>query len=343
MSLAGRGCAALNLNPSPSSRGRITLSAPSRSRSRRRALSRAALVIAATTAGIVLSAIPALAHITVTPGSAPPGSAAVLTFHIPNEEASAYTTRVDMQIPTDHPIAQLLVKPVAGWTIGVRTITLAKPLVTDDGQFTQAVSEVIWSGGRIAPGQFQDFSLSADPLPQGVSQLTFKTIQTYSNGNVVRWIDVAAPGQPEPDHPAPLLTLTAGAAAAGGTAGAGSTAGIAAASSGTASGSASTAPGSDGTARAIAAGGVLIGLLGLALAGLCWQRFKATAVRELPALTRGGNGFVPASAVHHGQEQGNGTDRSQSARPGPESGPPGAARGAPRRKGASGRRGSSNR
>ena len=310
--------------------------APSRSRSRRRALSRAALVIAATTAGIVLWAIPALAHITVTPGSAPPGSAAVLTFHVPNEEASAYTTRVDMQIPTDHPIAQLLVKPVAGWTIGVRTITLAKPLVTDDGQFTQAVSEVIWSGGRIAPGQFQDFSLSADPLPQGVGQLTFKTIQTYSNGDVVRWIDVAAPGQAEPDHPAPLLTLTAGAAAPAGTAGAGSTAGTAAASSGTASGS-------DGTARAIAAGGAAIGLLGLALAGLCWRRFRATVVRELPALDLGGKGFVPASAVHPGQEQGNGTDRSQSARPGPESRPPGAARGAPRRKGASGHRGSSHR
>jgi len=51
----------------------------------------------------------------------------------------------------------------------------------------------IWSGGRIAPGQFQDFSVSADPLPQGVSQLAFKAIQTYSNGDVVRWIDVPQP------------------------------------------------------------------------------------------------------------------------------------------------------
>jgi len=309
----------------------------------RRALSRAAIVCAAATACVALSALPALAHITITPGSATAGSAAVLTFHVPDEEARAYVTRVDMQVPTDHPIAQLLVEPVAGWTISVRTVTLAKPLVTDDGQFTQAVSEVIWSGGRIAPGQFQDFSLSADPLPANVTELAFKTIQTYSNGDVVRWIDVAVPGQPEPDHPAPLLTLTAGAAAAGGTAGAGSTAGTAAASSGTASGSASTASGSDGTARAIAAGGVLIGLLGLALAGLCWRRFKATAVRELPALAQGGNGFVPDSAVHPGQEQGSGTDRSQSARPGPESRPAGAARGAPRRKGASGRRGSPHR
>ena len=170
---------------------------------------------------VALSALPALAHITVTPGSAQAGSAAVLTFHVPNEEARAYVTRVDMRVPTDHPIAQLLVEPVAGWTISVRTVTLTKPLVTDDGQFTQAVSEVIWSGGRIAPGQFQDFSLSADPLPANVTELAFKTIQTYSNGDVVRWIDVPAPGQAEPDHPAPVLALTAAAAGTGGTGGTG--------------------------------------------------------------------------------------------------------------------------
>jgi uncharacterized protein len=287
----------------------ITLSATSRPRARRRALSRATIVCAAATAGIAATAIPALAHITITPGSAVPGVAAVLTFHVPNEEASAYTTRVDMRIPTDHPIAQLLVEPVAGWTISVRTITLAKPLVTDDGQFTQAVSEVIWSGGRIPPGQFQDFSLSADPLPQGVSQLTFKTIQTYSNGDVVRWIDVPAPGQPEPDHPAPLLTLTTG------TGGAGGNADTAAPPVPVVSAAISA---SDGTARAIAAGGVLIGLLGLALAGLCWRRAKALAVRELPRPARDDDGF-------------------------PDPRPAGPVPRAPSRKGASGRRGASHR
>jgi uncharacterized protein YcnI len=246
-----------------------------------RALSRTAIAGVVATAGIVLFAIPALAHITVTPGSAQPGSAAVLTFHVPNEEAKADTTRVDMQIPTDHPIAQLLVKPVPGWTISVRTITLAKPVVTDDGQFTQAVSEVIWSGGQIAPGQFQDFAISADPLPQGVSRLVFKAIQTYSNGDVVRWIDVPQPGQPEPDHPAPVLTLSAGPAAA---------APAAAPPAAAASGSGV----SDGMARGIAAGGVVIGLLGLALAGLSWRRGKAAVAAEPPA--PGHNGHEPAMA-----------------------------------------------
>jgi uncharacterized protein YcnI len=258
---------------------------------------------------MVLFAIPALAHVTVTPSSVQAGSSAVLTFHVPNEEASADTTKLDVQIPTDHPIAQLLAKPVAGWTISVRTITLAKPLVTDDGQFTQAVSEVIWSGGQIAPGQFQDFSVSADPLPQGVSQLAFKAIQTYSNGDVVRWIDVPQPGQPAPDHPAPVLTLTSGTAAASSAAG-------------TSAAATSASGGSDGTARGIAVGGVVIGLLGLALGGLSWRRRKAAVTPEPPAPALNGDGLAMASAATPVPEPRNGTP----------------AQDAPGRKGASSRR-----
>ena len=174
----------------------------------RRFLLRAAVAVPAAAAAVLLLAVPALAHITVTPDAAPAGSAAVLTFHVPNEEAKADTTKLDMKIPTDHPIADLLVKPVPGWTISLKTITLAKPIVTDDGKFTQAVSEVIWSGGKIAPGQFQDFSVTADPLPDGAGTLAFKALQTYSNGDVVRWIDLPQRGQPAPDHPAPVITLT---------------------------------------------------------------------------------------------------------------------------------------
>jgi periplasmic copper chaperone A len=205
----------------------------------------------ATAALLCLPGLPALAHVTPTPDSAPAGSAAVVTFHVPNEEAKANVTQVDMQIPTAHPIAQLLVRPIPGWHISVRTVTLAKPVVTDDGRFTQAVTEVIWSGGQIPPGQFQDFAISADPLPQGVSTLAFKTIQTYSNGDVVRWIDLPQPGQPPPDHPAPLLKLTTATATS-----------VASAET-----SAATAgPGPDNTARYLAAAGLVIALLALATA-----------------------------------------------------------------------------
>lgn len=226
-----------------------------------RALARASAIGVTAAAALVLFAVPAFAHITVTPGSAAAGSAAVLTFHVPNEEAKADTVRVDVQVPTDHPIAQLLVRPVPGWTISVKTVTLAKPLVTDDGSFSQAVSEVIWSGGTIAPGQFQDFSMSTDPLPEGVSQLAFKAIQTYSNGDIVRWIDVPQPGQPAPDHPAPVLTLTSGQA----------TAPVSTPNTGSSTTTAASS-GSSALALGVGIGGLLCGLAGLAVATLTWRR-----------------------------------------------------------------------
>ena len=33
-------------------------------------------------------------------------------------------------------------------------------------------------------------------------------MQTYDNGEVVRWIDTAPEGAPEPEHPAPVVKLT---------------------------------------------------------------------------------------------------------------------------------------
>jgi uncharacterized protein YcnI len=214
-----------------------------------RALRRAIILGVATTGAVLLFAGPALAHITISPSSVPAGSTVVLTLHVPNEETNADTVKLDVQIPTAHPIAQLLVQPVPGWSVSVRSIRLAKPLVTGDGSFSQAVSEVIWSGGKILPGQFQDFSISADPMPVGISQLPLKAIQTYSNGDIVRWIDLPQPGLPAPAHPAPVITLTTG------------TATTPARTAGHATAAAPAASGSDGLTRALAVAGLLVGLL----------------------------------------------------------------------------------
>jgi uncharacterized protein YcnI len=173
---------------------------------------RAAIVGALTLAGLAIAAT-ASAHVTVSPASLPQGSTAELAFKVPNEESKANTVSLQLQIPTRYPIAQVLAKPVPGWTITVRTVTLSKPLTTDDGTFTTAVSEIDWTGGTIQPGQYQDFQISVDPLPSDTTQLAFKAVQTYSNGDVVRWIDLSTSGDPDPAHPAPVLTLTPAASA----------------------------------------------------------------------------------------------------------------------------------
>jgi uncharacterized protein YcnI len=150
----------------------------------------------------------ATAHVTISPPAAQHGTTAELTFRVPNEASDAATVKIQIQIPTSSPIAQLLARPVPGWTVSEHTVKLPKPLVTDDGTFTKVVDLVTWSGGRIEPGQYQDFALSADPLPDVGTQIAFKTLQSYSNGDIVRWIDLQQPGQPTPAHPAPVLTLT---------------------------------------------------------------------------------------------------------------------------------------
>ena len=64
------------------------------------------------------------------------------------------------------------------------------------------------SRGRAArsrPGTFQRFPVSMGPLPD-VDSLEFKAAQTYSSGEVVRWIEPRT-GDAEPEHPAPMLTL----------------------------------------------------------------------------------------------------------------------------------------
>jgi hypothetical protein len=116
-----------------------------------------------------------------------------------------------VKFPTDHPIASVSVKPKLGWTYQATTAPLATPITTDDGTLTEAVSEIVWSGGTIKPGEFDEFEVSVGPLPDDVDSLKFPAIQSYDNGQDVSWIQDTVEGQPEPDHPAPVLKLTAAA------------------------------------------------------------------------------------------------------------------------------------
>jgi len=175
------------------------------------------LATAAATGLLVLAAAGAAsAHVTVSPATAAPGSYATLTFKVPTESDTASTTRLAVYFPTDTPLASVSVQPHPGWHFKVTTTKLAKPITTDDGQVNEAVSEVLWTADSpataIRPGEFDMFNGSAGPLP-GSGTLTFKALQTYSDHSVVRWIDVAQPGQPEPDHPAPTVTIAAPSAA----------------------------------------------------------------------------------------------------------------------------------
>ena len=170
------------------------------------------VVLAALVAVVVaLAALPAGAHVSVKPSSAPKGGFEVLSFNVPNEASDANTVKLEVLLPTKYPIAFVSTQPMPGWTVEVEKKTLAKPVKTDDGEVTEAVSTITWTAtdGGLNPGEFDLFTISAGPLPTKPNKLAFKTIQTYSNGDVVNWIQQTVKGAPEPDRPVATLTLTA--------------------------------------------------------------------------------------------------------------------------------------
>jgi periplasmic copper chaperone A len=165
-----------------------------------------------TTALVIALAAPALAHVTTDPGSAPQGGEITLGFRVPNEETNANTTVFEVDFATNHPLLGVEPEPIPGWIAKVTEAKLNPPAQTDDGPVTQAVSQIIWTattGGGTPPGQFQEVHVLVQQLPKDTNQVVFKALQTYSDGNIVRWIDPVSPGQPAPDHPTPILTLTA--------------------------------------------------------------------------------------------------------------------------------------
>ncbi|GHK00037.1 hypothetical protein SY2F82_18340 [Streptomyces sp. Y2F8-2] len=240
----------------------------------RTTLRRATTVAALAAAGVLTAAGAAFAHVTVHPESYAKGATdGVLTFRVPNEEDTAATTKVQVFLPTEHPILGVLVSPQDGWTAQVTTTKLKTPVKTDDGTITDAVSQITWTGGRIRHGQYQDFNVAFGQLPENADQLTFKTLQTYSDGNVVRWIEEAQKGQDEPENPAPVLQLTAKGTAEGG----GSTAAPAGTGEKPSATTTKAAATSDSTARGLGIAGLVVGVLALAAAGLAIARGRSGA------------------------------------------------------------------
>ena len=199
--------------------------------------------------GAVAVANPASAHISVSPEEAVQGGLARLTFRVPTESDTASTTKVEVFLPEDAPVANVSTMPVAGWTVAVQRKT------------PEAVSVITWTASKsaaIKPGEFQEFPISLGPLPN-VDEMVFKALQTYSDGNVVRWIEPPEPGA-EPEHPAPVLKLVPAGAAAP-----------------------TTPTGNDddedgpGAALWLGIAGLVAGLGGLVLGGLAFARTRRTA------------------------------------------------------------------
>jgi uncharacterized protein YcnI len=164
-------------------------------------------MIAAVTAAAFLIVAPAVqAHVTLQPDSAAAGGFTRLDVRVPNEQDNASTTKVEVQFPPGFVFVSY--QPVQGWNVRVVKEKLDKPIEAEGEKINEQVARVVWTGsgeqGKIGPGQFMDFPLSVQIPDKAGQKLTFKALQTYDNGDVVRWI-----GPPDSEEPAPQVTVTA--------------------------------------------------------------------------------------------------------------------------------------
>jgi uncharacterized protein YcnI len=159
--------------------------------------------------GLLAVAAPASAHVGVSTTDATQGGYGKAVFRVPNESDTATTTKVVVTLPADRPFAFVTAGAKPGWTVTVRKERLDEPTKVGDFELTDAVRTITWTakGTGIGAGQFDEFALSGGPFPKADS-IAFSAEQTYSDGETVAW-DQKQTGDPEPEHPAPVLTLGA--------------------------------------------------------------------------------------------------------------------------------------
>ncbi|WP_330289460.1 YcnI family copper-binding membrane protein [Streptomyces sp. NBC_00576] len=243
-------------------------------------VSRIAATAALAGATVLVLSGPAFAHVSVSAeGTAAKGGYATVNFKVPNERDNASTTKLEVSFPTEHPLASVMPEVIPGWTAKVTKSKLAKPLELHGEKISEAVSKVTWTaddGKGIQAGFFQKFPLSLGQLPEDTDELVFKALQTYSNKEVVRWIEVQKDGAEEPDNPAPVLALSAATGDHHGSSAASPEPAEQAAAKTTTTAAAEPADSSDTTARVLAVVGIVVGVAGVAFGVLAGRRRTTT-------------------------------------------------------------------
>jgi uncharacterized protein YcnI len=168
---------------------------------------KARTIAAAVAASTLLVPASAAAHISIHPNTVPAGAFATLDVRVPGEQEGAFVTKVDVLFPQG--FTGVDYENVPGWNASVIEVKLATPIKEDGETIDTEVSQIVWSWagplGKVNNGQFINFPLSlAIPANAAGRALEFRTVQSYSNSQVVHWIDPSLTAE----HPSPRINVT---------------------------------------------------------------------------------------------------------------------------------------
>jgi uncharacterized protein len=161
-------------------------------------MKRKLVAVGAIITGVVaLMAGPAFAHVSVTvDGDVSNEGLAVVILRVPNEEPDAGTNKITLVFPATPALTTAQPQLIDGWTFNVEKDAAGN------------VTQVVWSGGPLTGEDAVELPLTIGTIPEGATTIDFKAVQTYENGDEVRWIDPPPAGGGEAEHPAPVLTVS---------------------------------------------------------------------------------------------------------------------------------------
>ena len=153
----------------------------------------------------VLAALasPALAHVSLSPASAPAGTYFFGQLRIAHGCAGSDTIAIKVEIPDAITVA----KPQAknGWSVETEDTPLDRPIQVDGRPVDSRISSITWRGD-LKDSEWDELGLMAK-LPPAPGVLVFPVTQTCAQGEV-KWNELPTAANPHPAHPAPTLTVT---------------------------------------------------------------------------------------------------------------------------------------
>lgn len=228
---------------------------------------RRALAAVPATAVLVLLPTVAYAHVTVNPDTTAAESYASLTFRVPTESDDASTEKLVVDLPTDTPFLSVTPRSLPGWDVEVEVEKLDEPFEVEGATVDEAPARITWTaekGNEVPPHEYQEFAVRVGALPEEGTEIVLPAHQTYTDGTVVDWDDLATDDGKEPEAPAPVFTTTAAESEGGHHHAAASGAGEADASGEAAV--ADAAPAVDPVGRWLGVAGIVVGAAGLGAA-----------------------------------------------------------------------------
>jgi hypothetical protein len=158
---------------------------------------RAGLAVVLAAGLLVFGAGPASAHVeaTVSDGAQAGDGPVTVAFAAEAESPSAGIASVKTQLPGGVlPEWVSLASGPPGWVLSP----------TSDGY------EV--GGPALPPGADAEFTVGIAELPADSTELPLKTLVRYADGSEDAWIEEPTPDDPEPENPAPVITVAPAAA-----------------------------------------------------------------------------------------------------------------------------------